>query len=110
MSSSTLQDKMRFGCCGSMISPASDPVGVEIVEVLAALGFDYIELSMRDLVALPEPDLADLIVRMRRVGLSCEACNNFFPPEIRLTGPAANLPLALQYAETALALAARLGV
>jgi D-psicose/D-tagatose/L-ribulose 3-epimerase len=93
-----------------MISPATDPVGIEIVEELAALGFDYIELSMRDLVALPEPALARLLARLHRAGIACEACNNFFPPEIRLTGPAADLPSALRYAQTALAIAARLGV
>ena len=101
---------MRFGCCGSMVSPATDPVGIDIVEKLAALGFDYIELSLRDLVALPEPALARLIDRLHRTGLACEACNNFFPPEIRLTGPAADLPSALRYAQTALATAARVGV
>ena len=93
-----------------MISPATDPVGVEIVEELATLGFDYIELSLRDLAALPAGALARLIDRLHRAGLACEACNNFFPPEIRLTGPAADHPSALRYAQTALAAAARLGV
>lgn len=100
---------MRFGCCGSMISPAADPIGIDIVEELAALGFDYIELSLRDVVALPEVALANLVRRLTRAGLACEAFNNFFPPEIRLTGPAADRPAALDYAERALATAARMG-
>jgi hypothetical protein len=32
---------MRLGCCGSMISPSTDPVGIEIVEKMAEIGFDY---------------------------------------------------------------------
>ena len=92
-----------------MVSPA-DPLGADIVEPLAALGYDYIELSLRDLAALTEPALADLARRLERAGLPCEACNNFFPPEIRLTGPTADLAVAVGYARAALARAARLGV
>jgi D-psicose/D-tagatose/L-ribulose 3-epimerase len=101
--------RLRFGCCGSMIAPATDPVGIAIVEDLAAFGYDYIELSLRDLAVLSEPGLVALTTRLRSSGLPCEVCNNFFPPEIRLTGPAADLPAALRYAEPALATAARVG-
>ena len=107
--SKTNPSRMRFGCCGSMISPAVDAVGGEIAGPLATLGFDYLELSLRDLVVLPGAALAGLEARLHRAGIACEACNNFFPPEIRLTGPAADLPAALRYAERALATAARLG-
>jgi sugar phosphate isomerase/epimerase len=100
---------MRFGCCGSMISPATDPVGGRIVEELAALGFDYIELSLRDLVTLSERARAELASQLQRSGLACEACNNFLPPEVRLTGPSADLAVALRYAENALAVAAQIG-
>lgn len=101
--------RLRFGCCGSMIAPATDPVGLAIVEDLAAFGYDYIELSLRDLAVLPAPALATLSSRLHRSSLACEVCNNFFPPEIRLTGPAAHLGAALRYAEHALATAARVG-
>ena len=37
---------MRWGCCGSMISPANDALGIAMVEQIARLGFDYIELSL----------------------------------------------------------------
>ena len=101
--------RLRFGCCGSMIAPATDPVGIAIVENLAEFGYDYIELSLRDLAVLPIPALTTLTSRLHRSGLACEVCNNFFPPEIRLTGPAADLGAALRYAEHALATAARVG-
>jgi sugar phosphate isomerase/epimerase len=99
----------RFGCCGSMISPATDPVGGEIVESLARFGFDYIELSLAHLTALPEGEFDGLQKRLERSGITCEACNNFFPPSVRLTGPEARLSAALEYANGALGRAARLG-
>lgn len=101
---------MRFGCCGSMISPAADPVGVASVEAMAALGFDYAELSLSHMARLEAADFRAFCDRVRRSGLSCEACNNFFPPDVRLTGPAADLALALGYADEAMARAAELGV
>lgn len=101
---------MRFGCCGSMISPHRDPLGVEIVEELAASGFDYLELSLRDLAALAEPEVAHLQRRIEAAGIRCEACNNFFPAPVRLTGPDASLPCAIEYATRALERAAQVCV
>lgn len=101
---------MRFGCCGNMISPHRDPLGGGIVEELAASGFDYLELSLRDLAALVEPDMAQLQKRIEMAGIRCEACNNFFPAAVRLTGPEASLPGAIEYATRALERAARIGV
>jgi len=101
--------RVRFGVCGCLISPA-DPLGADIVEQLATLGYDYLELSLRDLAALPESAFTGLATRLQRAGVPCEACNNFFPADIRLTGPAADLPTAVAYARQALARAARLGV
>lgn len=103
-------DGLRWGCCGSMIAPAADPVGIGIIETLAEIGYDYIELSLADLAALPEAAFEALAGRVARSGLPCEACNNFFPPRVRLTGAQASLPAALEYARAALERAARLGV
>jgi len=100
---------MRFGCCGSMIAPETDPLGASIVEEAARLGFDYLELSLRDIMSLPEADRRDLRARLDHAGLPCEACNNFFPAHIRLTGPQADLRAALEYGRRALERAAGLG-
>jgi D-psicose/D-tagatose/L-ribulose 3-epimerase len=100
---------MRFGCCGSMISPTTDPVGIEVVELLAQIGFDYIELSLADLAALPGTAFAVLRRRIERSGIRCEACNNFFPPRVRLTGNDARLPAALEYATATMDRAFSLG-
>lgn len=89
--------------------PARDPIGIEIVEEMAAIGFDYIELSLRDMAAAPDAVFEGMVRRIRTAGIRCEACNNFFPPEIRLTGVEARQTAALCYAEQALERAGRLG-
>lgn len=91
-----------------MISPA-DPVGADIVESLAEIGYDYIELSMAGVAALPQPDFDSLAGRLQRSGIRCEAFNNFFPARMRLTGDQARLDLALEYAEGAMDRASALG-
>ena len=92
-----------------MISPDRDPIGVDIVESLAEMQFDYIELSLAHMTALAEPAFSDLVKRVERSGIACEACNNFFPAKIRLTGPEADRSIALDYAGRAFERAERLG-
>ena len=101
---------MRFGCCGSMISPSLDPIGIELIEVMAEVGFDYAELSLADLMNLTDAAFDLLVRRVDKSGIHCEACNNFFPARIRLTGTEAQPAEALDYARAAIERAARLGV
>jgi len=93
-----------------MVAPDQDPVGIESLETLAALGFDYIELSLAHMALASEATFERLLDRVARSPLRCEACNNFFPPHVRLTGHEADLDAALHYASRAIARAARLGV
>ena len=85
-------------------------MGVESVESVAAAGFDYIELSLAHLTGLGEEAFEGVRGRVSGSGLRCEACNNFFPPGVRLTGPSADLEAALRYGALALERAGRLGV
>jgi sugar phosphate isomerase/epimerase len=100
---------MRLGVCASMIAPDRDPIGIASVETAARLGFDYVELSLAHLAALADADFADLAARLAASPLRCEACNNFFPPHLKLTGPAADPGRTLAYADAAMARAAELG-
>ena len=113
MSGSAMQPNglaaLRVGVCASMLV-ATDPCGIESVEAAAALGFDYIELSLAHLAALGPSEFDEVAARVAASGLRCEACNNFFPPRVRLTGPVADPARALEYAAAALERAARLGV
>jgi sugar phosphate isomerase/epimerase len=93
-----------------MIAPTTDPVGVGIIEALAQFGYDYIELSLAHLEALPKDAFTSIKRRVADSGIHCEACNNFFPPRVRLTGNEAKLAAALDYVRLALERAAELGV
>ena len=76
--------------------------------ITSRIGFDYIELSLSDMAALPKSEFDFVRQRVERSGILCEACNNFFPPGVRLTGKDARRNPALDYARAALELAASL--
>ena len=101
---------MRFGICGSMVARQPDGSGAEIVEQVRELGYDYIELSLAHLAALPEDEFAALRRRVQSSGLACEACNNFFPRAVRLTGAEVSWDQVREYTRRAVGRAAGLGV
>ena len=51
---------MKYGRCGSMVAIESDGTGVEIIEKLDEIGYDYIELSLAHIMALSETDFMSL--------------------------------------------------
>ncbi|HHW48381.1 MAG TPA: sugar phosphate isomerase/epimerase [Clostridiaceae bacterium] len=99
---------MRFGCCGCMISPGKDPIGIEIIETLSKAGYDYIELSLSHMAELTRTRFLELRKRIEASGLKCEACNNFVPGEVRLTGENVNMDSVMHYVRKALKRAAEL--
>ena len=100
---------MRFGCCGSLVAAGPDRTGVEIAEQIAALGYDYIELPLAEMMALSDGDFAALRRKVAASGLRCETCNNFFPASLRLTGAEADPARIRAYYTRALERAAQLG-
>ena len=100
---------MRFGCCLNMLSTQPDGTGAEHLDTLKAAGYDYVELPLAEMCAMPESDLLRLREKLASLDLSCETCNNFFPKTFRLTGADAEPARAAEYAARALALAASLG-
>lgn len=101
---------MRFGCCGSMVAVESDKTGVEIVEKLKEIGYDYIELSLAHISRLSDEEFEVLESRLDASGLKCEACNNFFLPEIKLTGEYVDYEKIEKYLDLVLYRAGVLGV
>ena len=91
-----------------MIAPDTDPIGIDTVQTLADAGFDYVELSISDIVAQPARMIEHLRRRLDEAGLACEAFNNFFPAALRLTGPDADRAAAMVHAEAAMDAAAAL--
>jgi sugar phosphate isomerase/epimerase len=99
----------KIGICGCMIEPDKDPVGIEVVEETARLGYDYIELSLRDVAALDNSAFFALARRLEKSGLRCEACNNLFPAGQRVTGPDFHVPALRAYTAAALRRAQQIG-
>jgi len=103
-------NRMRFGCCGNLIATGPDKTGIEFVEKIATLGYDYVELPLAEMMALSISEFVALKERVYKSGIRCEACNNLFPTQVRLTGPKVNRQQISEYINSAIERAAELGV
>ncbi len=100
---------MKYGCCVDALARTSDGTSVPNIEQLAELGYDYVELFLASLVALPEGEFQAVVDRLGRAGIPCEACCIFYPRTVRLTGPDVDWAQVEDYDRRAIARAARLG-
>jgi sugar phosphate isomerase/epimerase len=100
---------IKIGLCGSMVLPSLQHGGVEVIDTLARLGYDYIELSISHLAALSDGEFSNVQKHIADAGIPCLSCNNFFPKEIRLTGPDVDYKRVKKHVEKALGKAAELG-
>jgi sugar phosphate isomerase/epimerase len=91
---------VRIGC---FVHPASNEI-----ELAKAAGFDFVELGLRDVVALPARELDALIARTRQIPI--EAMINFLPAELKVVGPKVDVAAQEAYLARAFAVAERLGV
>lgn len=100
---------MKYGCCLNMIAAGADKTGQEWIVTAKEAGFDYVELPLAEMMALSDEEFEAIIKRLERAGIPCEACNNFFPRSIRLTGPDVNMEEIMDYAVRALSRAEAIG-
>ncbi|MDR0928530.1 MAG: sugar phosphate isomerase/epimerase [Oscillospiraceae bacterium] len=101
---------MQIGFCTGSGARDAYGVGYEIIPALAAMGYDYVELPLTQVAAMPEAVFEDqVLVAIEQAKIHCLALNNCFPGSMRLTGHEANHEQALTYAKEAFARAARLG-
>ena len=101
---------VRIGYCTNLIATQTDGTGSEWIEKGKDSGFDYVELPLAQMVDLDDVEFCSLKEKVSLSGLKCEACNNFFPGSIRLTGNSANDGKIDEYLDKALGRAAQLGV
>jgi D-psicose/D-tagatose/L-ribulose 3-epimerase len=101
---------MRIGFCTNLIATGADGTGIEWIDQGKESGFDYVELPLAQMADLDDTEFSLLTARVKSSGLKCEACNNFFPANIRLTGEGVDQRKIDKYLGTALERAARLGV
>jgi D-psicose/D-tagatose/L-ribulose 3-epimerase len=101
---------MRIGYCTNLIATQIDGTGSEWIEKGQENGFDYVELPLAQMVDLNDEEFFSLKEKVGSSGLKCEACNNFFPASIRLTGNDVDYGKTEAYLDKALGRAAQLGV
>jgi len=107
-----------FAITGAALAAAQAPAGkvavgyctgVANLEGAKAAGFDYVELSARDLASLSDADFEAAVAKIKALGISTPAANNFVPGTIKLTGPDTNLEQQNAHLKKTLTRAARVG-
>ena len=78
---------MKYGCCSNMLARGEVLVKSNFIGMLAACGYDYIELSVVDCIRLTPADRLELKKRLDGTGLRAEVFNSLFPRELKTTGP-----------------------
>ncbi|MBR1820604.1 MAG: sugar phosphate isomerase/epimerase [Clostridia bacterium] len=77
---------------------------------MAALGFDYAEIPLDALAALPESDFKDFLDYVEGRQIKIAACNRMLPDDLPITGPSVNATALHGYLKHALGRAQQLGV
>ncbi|WP_170117470.1 sugar phosphate isomerase/epimerase family protein [Chitinophaga ginsengisoli] len=80
--------------------------------LLHAAGYDYIEENVQKLLspAIPEDTFRLHLAQLQKMQCKVQACNVFFPGEIRLTGNNVNEQQVLTYVDGVMARAKRAGI
>lgn len=100
---------MRYGSCGNLTAAGWDKTGIETIEKLKELGYDYIEMPLSETMDLPEDVREQILQRIEASGLKSEIINNFFPRRMKLTGPNVDVEAVRAYYKEALLVAKRMG-
>lgn len=100
---------MKLGCCLNMLGDAQDVIGRKAMGFLGEAGYDYMELPLAQVMELSNENFEVLLTQIRETGIPCEACNNFFPAYVRITGEDADMDKIRDYVRRALDRAERMG-
>ncbi len=96
--------KLRFG-----VAKFSDYNPLADIDKLADWGFDYAEPAVSQTMTLNDQEFAAALKKPKSTRIQVEAMNWVVPPEIKLTGPAANQEQVANYIRKSLARAEALG-
>jgi hypothetical protein len=81
-----VRHSMRFGCCVNMLVPLGEGTGAELVEKVAAAGFDYLELPLVRIAVLTDQKLRRSAGESRRRGFGARLATTFSHPTCGLPG------------------------
>jgi sugar phosphate isomerase/epimerase len=91
---------MKFGC----VTAIADYL------LMQKAGFDYVELSGRNVCAMDQAAFDELQRMFQTGGLPCFGFNAYCPPEVRIAGPGFSMETARDYAKRCLSRAVELNV
>ena len=93
------ESKVQVGYCGRLAE----------IDAAKAAGFDYIELSTSEIVALSDSDYEKLAEKLQQLRLPVPVTFLFIPASIKLTGPKVDKDEQMQYVRRAFDRVSRLG-
>lgn len=90
------------------------PIGIctgfaDLIDV-HAMGYDFVEVRLNELAALPESDFVELADYIDASGIDVRAASDMLPEGMRITGPGVSAQAQHEYLSRAFARASRLGV
>ena len=94
------QPRVQVGYCTS----------VKNIAAAKAAGFDYIEVGVSEIAAMPDADFEQALQNAKQAGLPVPAANSFLPAALKVTGPATDPEQQLAYVRKALDRLSKLGV
>lgn len=90
------------------------PIGIctdfENVPEAHEAGFDFIEIPLSGLSALPEQDFQEFAEYAEAIGLNIAACYSMLPDDLPITGPGVSAGALHEYLSRAFSRASRLGI
>ena len=92
-----------IGCFVRVQEPAS-------LDVMKAAGMEFVEVGLRDVVALTDAEFEALVARSKALSLPVRAAINFLPPELKVVGPEVDRAAQRAYLAKAFARGQRLGL
>lgn len=99
---------MKLGCCIGLDRIFEDGCAKSAARLLDA-GYTYVELPLAAVAALTDSEFDNLSAITGRERINIEACNVFFPGEIKLVGEHLDKTVLSAYLDKALERAGRLG-
>jgi D-psicose/D-tagatose/L-ribulose 3-epimerase len=93
------EGKVQVGYCARLAE----------IDATKAAGFDYIELSTSEIVALSDSDYEKLVEKLRQLKLPVPVTFLFIPGSIKVTGPQVNKEEQMHYVRKAFDRVSRLG-
>lgn len=100
---------MLIGCCMNLLAQRTDKIGIDQVELISDIGYDYIELPIVPMMALSDSEFDALCERVAHANIPCRSCCNLLPADMRVTGSNVDYHKLHTYLEKATARIRKLG-